>query len=93
VENAVYEFMNWMLSGYYGAKIAEKSGYVSATPNALDYLDGNEDEFDDPDFIRQRYETVLDPDEGKMNADGVWYNQSPTHKDKYETEWQRFLNA
>lgn len=87
--DAGYQFLNYLLTGEYGAKVADSTGYITATPDAVDYAQENSDEFD-AEFIQQRFDKVL---RGTLYDKGSWWVHQPEHADIYEQEWQRFKNA
>jgi putative spermidine/putrescine transport system substrate-binding protein len=89
MEDAAYQYLNWSLSGEFGAQVVSQSGYVSASPAAQDYAQENSDRFD-VDFIQQRYDDIL---LGKLEEGGYWTNRTPDNVDAYEQEWQRFKSA
>lgn len=89
VEDAAYSYLNWALSGNFGAQVVSQSGYVTASPTAVDYAKENSDQFD-VDFIEQRYNDIL---LGKLEESGYWTNRTPDNRDVYEQEWERFKSA
>lgn len=87
----IYQFFNFLNSGYYGAKIAEKSGFVMPLKQkSLDYIDQNTNEFDDPEALR---EEINGTNERLADPNGTWVNWNPKHKDTYVSEWNRFREA
>jgi putative spermidine/putrescine transport system substrate-binding protein len=91
MKDLIYQFFNFLHSGYYSAKIADISGF--AMPNmegALEYVEKNPDEFDNPDSVRETYETTH---EKWQHSGGAWANFLPKHKDTYVEEWNRFKRA
>lgn len=89
VEELAYQYLNWALSGEFGAQVVEQSGYVAASPAAIDYAEKNSDRFD-VEFIKQRYNDIL---LGKLKKPGYWTNRTPDNRDVYEEEWGRFMSA
>jgi len=89
MEKLAYQYLNWQLSGFYGASIVSQVGYVTASPLAEQYAEENPDQFN-ADFVKQRYDDIL---RGKLQGKGYWTNKTPEHRDTYEEEWQRFKNA
>jgi len=87
--DAGYQFLNYLLSGEYAAKVADSTGYITATPDAVDYAQEHSDEFD-AEFIQQRFDRVL---RGTLYEKGSWWVHQPEHADVYEQQWQRFKNA
>ncbi len=87
---ATYELLNFMLDGWYGAKITLLRGYMT-NPLAAPYAAGHSDE-----FSAEEAQSVTDITNGvvaKFNKGGTWQNRWPTHVDVYEEEWQRFKSA
>ena len=87
---ATYELLNFMLDGWYGAKITLMRGYMTnplAAPYAADHPD---------EFSAEEAQSVKDITNGvvaKFAKGGTWQNRWPTHVDVYEEEWQRFKSA
>jgi putative spermidine/putrescine transport system substrate-binding protein len=86
-----YQFLNFLNSGYYGAKIAEASGFVMPLQDkSMNYIDENPDEFEDPDALRDE---ITGTSERLADPKGTWVNWDPQHKDTYISEWSRFKEA
>jgi spermidine/putrescine-binding protein len=84
---AVYDFVDWQLSGWYGATISQQTGYMT-NPAAVSYAEDTEG-FDG--------EQVADIHEGvqrKFNEiGGSWQQRWPDNREAYEEQWQRLRNA
>lgn len=89
VEDAAYDYLNWMLTGAFGATIAVQTGYVTSSPLTLDWAEEHPDQYD-VDFIEERIEFVL---EDGLRQPGYWTNRTPDHREAYESEWERFKAA
>jgi spermidine/putrescine-binding protein len=87
---AAYELLNFMLDGWYGAKITNLRGYMT-TPEAPAYAKSHPDEF--PAGEAQRVADITANVRRKFQAGGTWQNRWPTHVDVYESEWARFKAA
>lgn len=86
----IYELLNFMLGGWYGAKITLLRGYMT-NPLAVDYAEKHPDEFSAADA--KRVKDITRNVERKFAQGGTWQNRWPTHVDTYEEEWQRFKSA
>lgn len=84
---ATYDFVDWQLSGWYGATISQQTGYMT-NPAAVEYAQNN-DGFDG--------EQVAEIHEGvKRKFDeigGTWQQRWPDEREAYEEQWQRLRNA
>ena len=84
---AIYDFVDWQLSGWYGATISQQTGYMT-NPAAVSYAEETEG-FDG--------EQVADIHEGvqrKFNeVGGSWQQRWPDNREAYEEQWQRLRNA
>jgi putative spermidine/putrescine transport system substrate-binding protein len=87
---ATYELLDFMLGGWYGAKIALMRGYMT-NPQAVDYAKSHPDEFTPEEAAR--VEEIIEGVKAKFEKGGTWQNRWPTHVDVYEEEWQRFKSA
>lgn len=85
-EDAVYNFIDWELSGWYGANISASTGYMT-NPAAIDYAKNNEG------FDGARIEQLHNDVQSKFEYGGSWQQRWPEHRDAYETQWQRLRNA
>lgn len=86
-EKAAYELMDFMGSGWYGATITLKQGYLT-NPEAVPYAEAHPDEFsaDDVTKIKDISERV----KKKFEKGGTWQNRWPDNVEVYQTEWARF---
>jgi spermidine/putrescine-binding protein len=87
---ATYELLNFMLGGWYGAKITLTRGYMT-NPQAVTYAKANP-----KDFSASDAEEIARIDANvrrKFQAGGTWQNRWPTHVEAYESEWARFKAA
>jgi putative spermidine/putrescine transport system substrate-binding protein len=84
---AAYELLNFMLGGWYGAKITTMRGYMTNT-EAPDYAKQHPDEF--PAEAAQKVVSITENVRRKFAQGGTWQNRWPTHVDVYESEWSRF---
>ncbi|PYM05389.1 MAG: hypothetical protein DMD82_11250, partial [Candidatus Rokuibacteriota bacterium] len=89
-EQAAYALLDFMLGGWYGAKITLTRGYMT-NPAAVAYAKANP-----KDFSPNEAEEVAAIDANvkrKFQAGGTWQNRWPTHVETYEAEWARFKAA
>lgn len=86
-EQAAYDLMDFMGSGWYGATITLKQGYLT-NPQAVPYAEENPQEFsaDDVTKIKEISQRV----QKKFETGGTWQNRWPEHVETYQTEWARF---
>jgi spermidine/putrescine-binding protein len=89
-EAGIYELFNFMLGGWYGAKITLLRGYMT-NPQAPAYAKAHPQEFTSADA--QKIETITANVQTKFAQGGTWQNRWPTHVDVYESEWARFKAA
>lgn len=80
-------FFEWTLEGWYGARITTIRGYLTGTPDAINYAEVFPDAPGGPydaDFIEGRHEKV----NAKFN-DGVsvYGNQAPPNIEEYQAAW------
>jgi spermidine/putrescine-binding protein len=87
---ATYQLLDFMLGGWYGAKITLLRGYMT-NPQAADYAKNHPDEFSAEEAARVA--EIIDGVKAKFEKGGTWQNRWPTHVDVYEEEWQRFKSA
>jgi putative spermidine/putrescine transport system substrate-binding protein len=87
---AAYQLLDFMLGGWYGAKITTTRGYMTNT-QAPDYAKAHGDEFkgDEAGKVTSITENVRK----KFAKGGTWQNRWPTAVDAYEAEWSRFKSA
>lgn len=87
---ATYQLLDFMLGGWYGAKITLMRGYMT-NPLAADYAASSSDDFSAAESARVK--EITDGVKAKFEKGGTWQNRWPTHVDVYEEEWQRFKSA
>lgn len=87
---ASYELLDFMLGGWYGAKITELRGYMTNS-HAPAYAKAHPEEF--PGEKAHRVMEITDNVRRKFKHGGTWQNRWPTHVDVYESEWARFKAA
>ena len=89
-EQAAYDLMDFMGSGWYGATITLKQGYLT-NPDAVSYAEGHPDEFsaDDVSKIKDINARV----KRKFEVGGTWQNRWPDEIETYQSEWARFIAA
>jgi putative spermidine/putrescine transport system substrate-binding protein len=84
---AAYDLLNFMLGGWYGAKITLIRGYMTHS-NALDYVSSHANEFRVGDA--QHIADIAQNTRRKFAKGGTWQNRWPSQIDIYEAEWARF---
>jgi putative spermidine/putrescine transport system substrate-binding protein len=89
-EAATYALLDFMLGGWYGAKIALTRGYMT-NPGAAAYARSNPKEFTPGEA--QEIAAIDANVRRKFQLGGTWQNRWPTHVEKYEAEWARFKAA
>jgi spermidine/putrescine-binding protein len=89
-ESGIYELFNFILGGWYGAKITLLRGYMT-NPQAPEYAKAHPNEFSAADA--QKIQTITSNVQSKFAQGGTWQNRWPTHVDVYESEWARFKAA
>jgi putative spermidine/putrescine transport system substrate-binding protein len=89
-KQASYALLNFMLGGWYGAKITLLRGYMT-NPLAPDYAASHPDEFTEAEA--KKIAEITTNVKHKFDQGGTWQNRWPTHVDVYESEWQRFEAA
>lgn len=87
---ATYDLLDFMLGGWYGAKITLLRGYMT-NPLAVAYAADHPDEFSAEEA--ERVKEITEGVKAKFEKGGTWQNRWPTHVDAYEEEWQRFKAA
>lgn len=88
--DATYQLLDFMLGGWYGAKITLMRGYLT-NPLAAQYAANNPDDFSAEEAAR--ISEITEGVKAKFELGGTWQNRWPTHVDVYEEEWQRFKSA
>jgi putative spermidine/putrescine transport system substrate-binding protein len=87
---AAYALLDFMLGGWYGAKITALRGYMTNS-DAPGYAKAHPDEF--PADTAAKIAAITDNVRRKFAKGGTWQNRWPTHVDVYEAEWARFKAA
>lgn len=87
--DAAYELLNFMLGGWYGAKITLARGYMT-NPQAVPFA-ASSDEFTEEEAAKVA--AITEGVQAKFEKGGTWQNRWPTHVDAYEEQWQRFKAA
>ncbi len=87
---AAYALLDFMLGGWYGAKITSLRGYMT-NPQAVEYAKANPSEFSADDAAK--VESITQGVEAKLAKGGTWQNRWPTNVETYESEWARFKAA
>jgi len=87
---AAYQFLDFMLGGWYGAKITVLRGYMTNTDAPI-YAKEHADEF--PAGDAQKVADITANVRRKFAQGGTWQNRWPTQVDVYESEWARFKAA
>lgn len=85
---AAHAFINWELSGLYGARLAATRGYVVPTDDTLKYAELNPEQFD-PLQIQSIVESVKRKF-FQMKGNVYWQNVRPRNFRLYEEEWAKF---
>ncbi len=87
---AAYALLDFMLGGWYGAKITQLRGYMTNT-DAPSYAKAHPDQF--PPESAEKIAAITANVQHKFAQGGTWQNRWPTHVDVYEAEWARFKAA
>jgi spermidine/putrescine-binding protein len=87
---AAYALLDFMLGGWYGAKITGLRGYMT-NPQAPEYAKANPSEFTAEEAAK--VEEITANVRRKFQAGGTWQNRWPTEVEFYESEWARFKAA
>src|SRR5829696_3182209 len=87
---AAYGLLDFMLGGWYGAKITGLRGYMT-NPQAPEYAKSNSAEFSAEDA--KKVEEITANVRRKFQQGGTWQNRWPTEVEFYESEWARFIAA
>jgi putative spermidine/putrescine transport system substrate-binding protein len=87
---ASYDLLNFMLGGWYGAKITLLRGYMT-NPDAPSYATAHPHQFTSAEV--QKIDSITNDVQHKFEQGGTWQNRWPTHVDAYESEWARFKAA
>lgn len=89
-KKAIYELLNFMLGGWYGAKIALLRGYMT-NPGAVHYAKTHPKEFTEAQA--NKIEKIVNGVESKFEQGGTWQQRWPKHIDAYQEQWERFKAA
>lgn len=89
-EEAMYQLLDFMLGGWYGATITLLRGYLTS-PDAADYARKHGEDFkpEQAAEIEEIHKNV----NSKFDIPGTWQQRWPTHVEVYEEEWARFRAA
>jgi putative spermidine/putrescine transport system substrate-binding protein len=87
---AAYALLDFMLGGWYGAKITGLRGYMT-NPQAPEYAKANPSEFSAEDAAK--VEQITANVRRKFQQGGTWQNRWPAEVEFYEAEWARFKAA
>jgi spermidine/putrescine-binding protein len=87
---AAYQLLDFMLGGWYGAKITELRGYMT-NPQAPAYAKEHPDEF--PAAKAERIAAIEAGVKKKFEKGGTWQQRWPASVETYESEWARFKAA
>jgi hypothetical protein len=87
---AAYQLLDYMLGGWYGAKITTLRGYMTNT-DAPEYAKAHTDEFSAEEAAK--VESITANVRNKFAKGGTWQNRWPTAVEAYEAEWSRFKSA
>ncbi|HYW77268.1 MAG TPA: extracellular solute-binding protein [Gammaproteobacteria bacterium] len=87
---AAYELLNFMLGGWYGAKITLLRGYMT-NPHAVEYAKAHPNEFSAKEA--QKIERITKDVKSKFDQGGSWQQRWPKHIDAYQQQWERFKAA
>ena len=89
-EEAMYQLLDFMLGGWYGATISLLRGYLTS-PESAEYARSHPDEFGaDKAAEVEKIHAIVN---GKFEIPGTWQQRWPTHIEAYEEEWARFRAA
>ena len=87
---ALYDFIDFLLDGWYGARLSLLRGAMT-NPEALSYAEDRPETFGPDELVRLQ---ALDgTGRLKLEKGGVWRNGWPTNRKLYEIEWSRFKMA
>lgn len=91
VYDLAHQFIEWELTGYYGAKLVASRGYVVPTDDAIRYAELHASDFD-PVKTTSAIENVKRKF-FQMKGQVYWQNVRPDNLALYEQEWARFRAA
>lgn len=89
-KRAVYELLNFMLGGWYGAKITLLRGYMT-NPLAVPYAKSHPHEFSAAEAAK--IERITEGVRRKFEQGGTWQQRWPKYIDAYQEQWERFKAA
>ncbi|MGH7072536.1 MAG: ABC transporter substrate-binding protein [Acetobacteraceae bacterium] len=89
-KNASYALLNFILGGWYGAKITLLRGYMT-NPLAPAYAAAHPEQFTAAEA--KKVAAITANVKHKFDQGGTWQNRWPTNIRAYESEWQRFQAA
>jgi putative spermidine/putrescine transport system substrate-binding protein len=87
---ATYQLLDYMLGGWYDAKITTRRGYMTNT-DAPAYAKAHTDEFSSDEA--GKVTSITENVRRKFAKGGTWQNRWPTAVDVYEAQWSRFKSA
>jgi spermidine/putrescine-binding protein len=87
---AAYQLLDFMLGGWYGAKITALRGYMTNT-DAPAYAKMHTDQFTPEEATK--ISAITENVRSKFAKGGTWQNRWPTAVDVYESEWSRFKST
>ena len=90
VEDAIYDLIDFMLGGWYGARLGLLRGAMT-NPRALRQPEEQPENFKADEAVR--LQALDSAGRLKFERGGVWHNRWPTHRKAYEAEWSRFKTA
>jgi putative spermidine/putrescine transport system substrate-binding protein len=89
-KQASYQLLDFMLGGWYGAKITLLRGYMT-NPLAPGYAQSHPEQFTAAEA--KKVADITANVKRKFDQGGTWQNRWPTNVDTYESEWARFKAA
>lgn len=87
---AVYDLIDFLLDGWYGATIGLSRGFMT-NPLALDYVELNAGSFSADQ--RVKIQALDSAGRLKLQKGGVWRHRWPEQRSAYLAEWERFKAA
>lgn len=88
LSDAAHAFVDWLLSGFYGAQLAGSRGYVVPSDNTVAFAQANAELFD-----ADKVAGVVEHVQKKFSGKVYWQNTRPDNFQLYEEWWQRLRNA
>ena len=89
-EEALYDLIDFLLDGWYGARLGLLRGAMT-NPRTLRYVEERAEDFSADEAVR--LQALDSAGRLKFEKGGVWHNRWPTHRKAYEIEWSRFKTA